>query len=231
MDISGKEWNVTSENSKDFANKCSSFLYESYILNEKWLPEEENPINLEIKNTLLVDDYTYKCNWLALEKNKKIIGVLRYYCDIEESGFEFERFNDLPKIITTKRKITAEINRISIFEKYKNSPALIILLANLYYVFDKMNIIYSFGSAEKGSTANLYEKLGLINITNTSKKNKKYLNEKNIELQNTEFKCIKYSNKENNMYDLLWSENIIHRKKLFLLYGKIRKRYKITLNI
>ncbi len=222
---SKNEWKITSKNTKYFAKKCSQFLYESYILKQKWYPVKNNPIGLAIinkTNPLLIDDFTYKCNWIAIEKDNSIVGVLRYYCDIEESGFELEKFISLPKLITQRRRKTAEINRISISNNYKNSPALIILLVNLFYAFEAKNIKYAFGAVKKDSVLKLYKKLGFSDITDITNNMRKYFKKNALEIEQVnEFKCEKYLNYKNNIYHLLWIENIIHRNKLLQLYKKL----------
>lgn len=219
--MSEKEWKIISEKTKKFADRCSKFLYKSYILNEKWIPDKNNPINLriKIKNNyhLLIDDYTYKCNWIAVEKNNNIIGVVRYYCDTEELGFELEKFINLPQLITAKRKTTAEIGRISICNQYKRSPALIILLASLSYALEKNEIKYLFSSVKNSNVLNLYKKLNFNDITNDIENNK------------IEFKCNRFETKTNNNYHLLWAENTTHRGKLLFLYEKLKKRYSISI--
>lgn len=228
------EWKITSEKNATFANRCSKFLYESYIVNEKWTPNKDNPINLKIKNNthpLLIDDFTYKCNWIALERNNNIIGVVRYYCDVEKLGFETENFTHLPKIITKKRNLTAEISRVSISSNYKKSPALLILCISLFHLFEKQKIQYSFGSVKNGKILRLYEKLGYNDVTEKNNSISSYLKEKNIVINEKEFKCNRFNLMgTDNIYHILWAENMVHRKKIFLLYQKLKNRYKITTN-
>lgn len=222
-------WKITSGDNRFLADQCSRFLYQTYILEEKWDISQNNLAGLKItadKQPRLIDDYSYKAHWLSLEKDGKIIAVLRYYLDTDKTGYELERYTALPRMITQQRQHTAEINRISIDKAYQNTPALIILLANLYQTFEKHGIRYSFGTGRTERILKLYTKLGLNDITELTDKTKNYLKENNLDVESLD----KFSFSQNDpfSYHLLWAENSYHQCKLLKLYQRLQQKHTIN---
>lgn len=155
-----------------------SLLYDVYIQEMGWLPEENNPSGIEIlqsyKTNLLIDNYDDYALWFGVYIENKLAACWRL-CPPIKGLFELEKYHHLPDFL--KRARSLEITRLAIQEEYRRSTSVLVQLALGTAQYLGKRFDYTFATAQFPEPGQLYLRLGAKKIGNPFKYSEKDDNE------------------------------------------------------
>lgn len=115
-------------------NEIRELLYQTYIIEQRWIPSLDNPSGLRIDGNLLIDNYDQKKGtvWTTIYYKDKLIACGRSVERDEKGEFEVQKYPSARhlKEILDKYPRLVELTRAAVHSNFRNSKIFLSLLSN-----------------------------------------------------------------------------------------------------